>query len=42
MTEFLEPRLWHLNLETNRARDYYWIGLRVMVEWFRKVPRSAH
>lgn len=37
MEECLEPKLWHLQFDEQRRQDFYWIGLRVMCEWFRKI-----
>lgn len=42
--ELFAPRLQHLHLESIRGRDYYWVGIRVLVEWFvrqRPTKRST-
>jgi hypothetical protein len=36
LEDFFAPRLQHLHFETERGQDYYWIGIRVLVEWFKK------
>ncbi len=37
MEDFFEPTIHHLHLESENGQDYYWIGIRVLVEWFKKV-----
>lgn len=36
MEDFFAPKLQHLHFESERGHDYYWIGVRVLVEWFKK------
>jgi hypothetical protein len=36
MEDFFAPTLQHLHFESERGHDYYWIGIRVLVEWFKK------
>ena len=36
MEPFMQSSLWHLHVECIRGQQFYWIGLRVMCEWFRK------
>jgi len=39
--DLFEPRIQHLHFETERQQDYYWIGVRVLVEWFKKKHPGA-
>ena len=34
--ELFNPKLQHLHFETYRNKTYYWIGIRVLIEWFQK------
>jgi hypothetical protein len=34
--DFFAPNLQHLHFVTERGQEYYWIGIRVLVEWFKK------
>jgi hypothetical protein len=36
--ELFAPKLQHFHLESIRGRDYYWVGIRVFVEWFVRRP----
>ena len=40
--ELLLPRLEHMHFVRYRGRQYYWIGLGAMCEWFKKLEKKKN
>jgi hypothetical protein len=34
--DLFAPKLQHLHFEEIRRQEFYWVGVRVFVEWFKK------